>query len=133
MTQLYTIKSILLIVGSILLLLSLYTLFRSIKRDKVIALNLLFSCILVSLVIDFKLEEYESVAANFYGTYKLKSYHNSANCKLAIFEDRNYFVFTESDTLERGTWDISLSNELPLLLLEDEIFGLGEFELIKEK
>lgn len=128
--KLYNQQWIALIVGIIFLIVSIYTLFRGIKRDKVIAIGVFLICTIMYLTAEMRIRNHTAKAAVYFGIHQLVDYNNSADCQLEIFPDNTYLVFDHKDTLLHGKWKLMVSsNNKTRLLLDGSYFGVGEFAI----
>ena len=128
--HLHTSQWILLIVGIIFLIISVFTLFRSNKRDKIISISVFSICLICYVYTAIYIRNHYSKAHIYYGIHELSNYNGSAEYKLEIFPDQTYQVFNDHGTVSKGSWDLSVSNDKSTrLILDRGIFGVGDFDI----
>jgi len=128
--KLITQQWIVLIIGVVFLLISVYTLFRGIKRDKIIAISIFSICLVFYIVGEVRIRTHNSKAKKYFGVYKLVNYNNSENYRIEILPNNAYMIFKDQDTIVNGKWELSVSkNNSTMLLLDGRIFGIGELEI----
>ena len=121
---------IVLIIGVLFLIISIYTLFRGIKRDKIIAIGIFSFCLIFYVAAEVRIRSHNSKAKKYFGIHQLVKYNNSENYKLEILENNTYLIFNGQDTIVQGEWQLSVaSDNSTMLMLDGRIFGLGAFEI----
>jgi hypothetical protein len=104
----------------IFLIISVYTLFRGIKRDKIIAFSIFLLCVLGYIFAQLRIDFHNAKAETYFGTHELLNYNNSSE----------YLIFDNEDTVNLGTWELSVSDDnSTMLLIDGKIFGVGELDL----
>lgn len=125
---------IVLIVGIIFLFIFLYTLFRGIKRDKIIAFSVFSICLILYVFGEIKINNHNAKAEIYFGTHELASYNNSENYFIEILPNNKYRIFNQYDTIVNGEWQLSVSKDNSSLLLHDgRIFGVAEYKVKSTK
>lgn len=128
--KLYIQQWIALIVGIIFLIISIYTLFKGVKRDKVIAIGVFLICTIMYFTAEIRIRNHNAKAAVYFGIHQLVDYNNSADCQIEIFPDNTYLVFDHKDKLLHGEWKLIIADDQPnRLMLDGSIFGVGEFAI----
>lgn len=119
-----------LIVGIIFLIISVYTLFRGIKRDKIIAISIFSICLILFVLGEVKIRSHNSKAKIYFGKHQLVNYNNSENYSIEILPNNKYRVFDDHDTIVNGEWELSVSKDnSTMLLLDGKVFGIGEYDI----
>lgn len=77
---------ILLVVGCIFLIISVYSLFRDFRRDKVIAICVFLFCLLGYFLAELRINSHNSKAEIYPGTHQLSYYNNSEDYKIEILQ-----------------------------------------------
>ena len=128
--KVYILFWVTLIVGVIFLVISIYTLFRGIKRDKIIAISIFLLCVLGYIFTELRIDSHNAKARIYFGTHELLNYNNSSGYTLEVLPNREYLIFDDEDTITHGTWELSVSdNNSTMLLLDGEVFGVGELDI----
>ncbi|XOV67632.1 MAG: hypothetical protein ACFHU9_00400 [Fluviicola sp.] len=128
--KLYTQQWIVLIVGVIFLIISVYALLRGTKRDKIIALSIFSACLIFYITGEITIRNHNAKAEKYFGTYQLVNYNNSENYRIEILPNNAYRIFNDQDTIVIGEWQLSVAEDnSTLLLLDGEIFGIGAFDV----
>lgn len=128
--KIYTLQLISLFIGILFLIISIYTLFRHIKRDKIIAISVFTICLLVFLISESLIMSYNKQAVKYIGIYELKNYNNSKDFKIEILPQNEYIIFNNTDTVKKGKWMFRKSKDnLEVLMIDNNIFGLNELEI----
>lgn len=65
----------------------------------------------------------------FLKTFELDSFYGKQNCLLTIDNNFMFYVECDSEVKKRGKWDLH-NGDSPILLLDGEIFGFGEYKII---
>lgn len=130
--KVYILQGVSLIAIVVFILITLYVLYKGNKRDKNISIGLLTLSIVLYVVSTVKINLYIAKAEKFYGNYELSHYNNSSDYSIEILPDRLYKLYNKNELINTGNWDLSIDNdELPLLLINGEIFGVDDLEIIK--
>ena len=128
--KLYTVQWILLIVGIIFLAISIYTLFRGIKKDKIVAISVFLFCLIFYVLGEIRIKTGNEKAEIYFGVHQLNNYNNSSEYKLEVLPDKKYRIYDNSDTVAYGNWELSVSEDnSTMLLLDGRIFGIGELDV----
>lgn len=128
--KIYILQWMTLIAGIISILMCFYSIFRGNKRDKIISFLLFFFSSVGYLITELRISNHNAKASIYLGVHELRNYHNSSHFKLEILPENKYLIYNEKDTVNKGKWDLSVSNDnSTLLLLDGEIFGIGELEV----
>lgn len=129
--NIYTLQWIILIVGVFFLILSIYTLTQSNKRDKIISIGIFLFCVAYYGINYLSISYRNKEAEIYFGTYELESYLESDDYKIEILPDREYRIFNETKTVINGEWSITHPEDTlpPILFLEDGVFGVGKYAI----
>lgn len=128
--KIYTQQWIVLIVGLAFLIISIYTLFRGIKRDKIIAISVFLFCLLFYILDEVKIRSHNAKAQKYLGVHKLVKYNNSQDYSIQILPNKKYRVFSDTDTLADGSWELHVSDDTStFLMLSGGIFGMDEYRI----
>ena len=128
--KVYILKWIVLIAGIIFLILSIYSLIKGTKRDKLISIALLSLSIAGYFFAEIRIKNHNSKASIYFGVHQLKNYNNSTDYKIEIFPENKYLIFNYQDTIADGTWQLSVSNDnSTILLIDGRMFGVGELDI----
>ncbi len=128
--KLNTLQWIILLLGLVFLIFSIYTLIRGAKRDKIISLTFLFLSVVGYILAEIRINNHNAKAFNYFGVHKLKGYNNSKDNKIEILPNNKYLIFNNKDTIVKGIWELSVSKDnSTILLLDGRIFGIGELEI----
>lgn len=131
--KLYILQWIALIFGIVFLLVSIYTLTRKIKRDRIIAISVFFICLLVYFFTALRINSVNSKAEVYIGTHELKSYNNSSEFRVEILPDKKYRIFDDKDTIKNGKWKLINSKKTVIIALDGQMFGVGELAIKTEE
>ena len=118
-----------LICGVFFLIIGIYTLFRNVKRDKIIAFSLFFLFSLLYIFTQLRISSFNTQAEIYFGTYQLKDYNNSTDFKIEIVPNAKYQIFNDDGIVKTGTWELSITDTSITLLIEGRIFGINELEV----
>lgn len=128
--KIYTEQWIVLIIGAVFLSISVYTLFRKIKRDKIIAISIFSFYFILYIVGEIRIRTHNSKAKKYFGTHQLLDYNNSGNYRIEILPKNTYRIYNDQGTTATGEWQLSVSNDnSTMLLLDGRIFGIGEYKI----
>jgi len=131
--MLNTIQLVILGIAIVFFLISFYTLFRGIKRDKIISISTLTICLIVFLSTVFMTNFQAKKAKKYFGIYELVNYQNSNEFMIEICPNKEYYIYNKQDTVTKGIWDYQgTTNNLELLLIDGQIFGLNDLEIISK-
>lgn len=71
--------------------------------------------------------EYKERSYRHPGQYVLKAYPDCEPCLLNIKSDNTYFINTDSDIIEQGTWSYKNGDQNIILLEDNKELGLGKY------
>lgn len=128
--KVYIIKWIALVLGIIFLIITLYSLFKRNKRDRIISICIFCLCVVAYTSAVLQIEFHNEKAKIFYGKHKLINYNNSSNYSIEILPNRVYKLYKNETVSNVGEWDVVVEHNKPkMLLIGGKIFGTGEYEL----
>lgn len=120
----------LIIIGIVFLIIITVTLFRGIKRDKIIAITVFSICLILFIIVDGRAKALNSKAEIYFGTHHLVKYKNSKDYKIEILPNNIYRIYNNRGNEYNGKWDVSELNDTTIMiLLENGIFGIDEYEI----
>ena len=130
MHKIYTLYWLSLIIGVAFLLIGIYSLFRGIKRDKVIAIGLFTVCLFIFILANSLIRNHNLKAEKYFGIHELVFFNKSKDYKIEIYPNNKYQIFSDTDTLIIGNWEfIDAKDKTELLLIDGEIFGVNEYTI----
>lgn len=119
-----------LIVGCLFLIVSVYVLFRSVKRDKIIAISIFLCCSIVYILTELKINSHNAKAEIYFGVYDLVLYDNSTDCKIEILSENRYKIFNDRGVILNGEWELMVKDDnSTMLLMDGKIFGVGDLDI----
>jgi len=125
MHKIYLLNWLLLIIGLLFLVIGIWTLFRNVKRDKLIAFSVCGVFFMFYLFTELRINYFQKKIENYFGIHQLKEYNGENNYNLEVLPNNNYIIYNEFDTVRKGTWEAILGREKVLLMLDGSLFGVG--------
>ena len=128
--KVYFLQKPLIVISCICLIIVIYYFFKKNKKGIISSLYTLGLLAVLTSATFIKIKSHNSKAEKFFGTYNLENYNQCIDCKILIKKDNQYLVFNQSDTLRRGRWELSISeNDPDMIILDGKIFGIGNLKI----